>query len=971
MALSPYYHDGMAPKTAVIFERTRVRPRAANPAQVKHTAVATLTIATALALSGCSGTVSSNEISEGSPGSGSPGPDGGAFQPGGPVMHQPTLPPPADPGFDPSSGRYDPDKACGELAMPDPAIHHGHHAHSDDSSKAGEHSAAMQLLLAEDASHVAAQSGYWGDANTWQGGQIPGADADVFIPAGVCVIYHQESDVVLHYVRVEGGIVFSSHDNSKMVVDTLVGAVGSLFKAGAVNDPVDPSVRTEIVFADNGPIDLADDPDQLSRGLVLHGTVSMHGAPKAAFLPLDLSASSGAKRLEAGSTELPLLGDASNWQVGDRLVVMGTAKGEYQDEERHIAAINGNTVTLDAPLSHLHDTPRFQTDNVSGISELHIYVGNATRNVTFRSAYTGMDDVKRRGHFMVMHADGADVRYAGFHDMGRTDKRIPIDDAYSRIVLGRMPGTRNPEGRYPLHFHRTGVGPTRRPFACIGNAVTGSPGWGITHHDSYGAVNHNFVYDIIGAGIVSEDSNEAGEWIGNFVTSIYGDGGRHGDGGDGGRGKINQTTVQTTGDAGFAGVAYESQSRIITQQDNIAANAEVGWSFMGINPNRGHDNDNNDTNSPEQPYNKHPEIITAFPPDPLQVQYYHHPVKVMGAMGAQFMQFSGNEMIAIERTGLTSWHRSDIGAVFALINQLKELRVWRVGRALNYSNYHGGYHQARCLFVEVGTVNFSQEKTMANSFVSNHLERVGNFFNFRGINDGAVAYNNTEVDVDHPLDGTTVFAESPQVLRVPAASVVQFDYPRAEISPIGDFSAYENMSQPTLRLEEDSLAVGPRTGFSLRGTITDRFGERPFVAGQQFFSNGVHGAESGTLRTAAPGSPGENGWLFPGGKFRQYSKGSIPWEVVLDLYGVIQKDGRWVMPIPIWINDLGTGEPYPILYDFEVKGASDDDLRDHTLDAYPSVDLTGIYYGNPNINSDGSFKPTRVYAREAWRVPVR
>ena len=66
-----------------------------------------------------------------------------------------------------------------------------------------------------------------------------------------------------------------------MVVDTFVVAADGRLEIGTEDEPVAENVKTEILIADNGPIDLKWDPSQLSRGLISHGDVQIHGQAKA------------------------------------------------------------------------------------------------------------------------------------------------------------------------------------------------------------------------------------------------------------------------------------------------------------------------------------------------------------------------------------------------------------------------------------------------------------------------------------------------------------------------------------------------------------------------------------------------------------------------------------------------------------------------------------------------------------------
>ena len=861
--------------------------------------------------------------------------------------------------------------------------HHSSHVHNSDANdifntdpgntQAQEHMLIMQLLLNPDGTLpsgtiYAKQSGQWSDASIWSNGQVPGANADVFIPDVINITYDVNATTPLRYVHIDGTLQFAIDRNTKMFVDTIIAAPGSVFTMGTIDNPIPSQYNAEIVIRDNGDLPAKDQEAELSRGVVLHGTVRIHGTQKEAYLPMNLAATGGRKVLTIGSTRIPLKGDLSGWQVGDEVVIMGTSKGDYQDEERTITAINGQTITLNSPLQYMHDTPSFQTNNVAGIDELDIYVGNATRNVTIRSENANQS---RRGHLMIMHSAGADVRYAHFDELGRTDKSRPTDQAVlsdTDALLVPIRSRNNPEGRYPLHFHRSGAAVGSTPFVAIGNSVTGSPGWGIVQHDSHGAVNYNFVYDITGGGIVSEDGNETGEWIGNFVTSIF----------DGSNGRKNG---QGSGDSGFMGVAFESQSRVITQQDNIAANVFTGWNFIGIKTSIGVIQ-NLDVRDPRHPFQQNPSVMTAFAPDPRSVQYNYEFYRLMSSMSPQFVEFRGNEMIAIEKEAMISWHRLPPASWAEMTNNMADMKVWRSGdrRVFTFTNYRGSYHITDSLFVDTPAVMQLQEKSTYNSLVNSHLERSRALdLGTRTTNENGVLFNITEVNPISPIEATSMMT-SWSLPALGVNEVIKFN--RESWPEVGKYniSEFTQVAAPSLNITNGPLEVGPSTGFTIRGDVIDSFGTRPI--GEQRWHSGT--GDDGVLGTVddkfqevgkgiavpRPGQTFNQHQNYPGGVFMEYTNGGYDWSLVLDMYGTFQKNGNWVMPMPIWINDLKNGVPYPYMYDFKIVGASTADLQEHELANYPEINLTDVSFGNPNIAPNGSFKDTRTYYQKPWRVPI-
>ena len=154
------------------------------------------------------------------------------------------------------------------------------HSHDMGSSKAGEHMAAMNLVPRAEATHIAIGNGDWDDPANWHNGEVPGDDARALIPEGVHMTYDHVSDARLFTLRVDGHLDFATDVDSQMIVDTLVISPSGTLMIGTEADPVDPNVNVDIIFANNGPIDTDWDPMLLSRGMIAHGTVEIHGAEK-------------------------------------------------------------------------------------------------------------------------------------------------------------------------------------------------------------------------------------------------------------------------------------------------------------------------------------------------------------------------------------------------------------------------------------------------------------------------------------------------------------------------------------------------------------------------------------------------------------------------------------------------------------------------------------------------------------------
>jgi hypothetical protein len=319
-------------------------------------------------------------------------------------------------------------------------------------------------------------------------------------------------------------------------------------------------VKAEIVIANNGPINVAWDPMLLSRGVISHGELEMHGQEKSSFLKLAIDPM-------AGDTQLALAESAaaSGWQVGDKIVLTGThhpngriSQQGTQDEVFTIKAVNGNAITLDRPLAFDHDAPR---------DDLKAYVANYTRNVVIQTENHDSVPVSERGHVMVMHSHHSEVQYVEFLELGRTDKSERAVDAASVTDIA---SDTNVKGRYAFHLHSTGVEPGSEPTSVVGNAVWGSPGWGFVQHGSNAILENNATFNTFGAGFVAETGDEIGAWRSNIAIFAPG---------------VPVHSVKdgpdvAAFDLGRTGDGFWFQGRLVEADGNVAAGVTNGFVYM-------------------------------------------------------------------------------------------------------------------------------------------------------------------------------------------------------------------------------------------------------------------------------------------------------------------------------------------------------------------------------------------------------
>lgn len=253
------------------------------------------------------------------------------------------------------------------------------------------------------------------------------------------------------------------------------------------------------------------------------------------------------------------------------------------------------------PASTLWTGLQFDHPVISG------YVADVTRNATFASQ--NVTTISERGQVMFMHNDDVHVDAAGFYGLGRTDKRIPIDDPVlspdpdhpgkfttdkidpttgQRVIVpvldangkpvvingtAQMQPVRtglNPRGRYAVHFHRTGVDEGSDPATIADSSVVDTPGWGIVNHSSNVDVDGNVVFNAVGAAYATEAGDEIGRFDGNIAIHSVGSG-------------MSNDSRSNVQDFGHAGNGFWLQGGNVSVTNNIVAGQRAaGFVFYSV-----------------------------------------------------------------------------------------------------------------------------------------------------------------------------------------------------------------------------------------------------------------------------------------------------------------------------------------------------------------------------------------------------
>jgi cell migration-inducing and hyaluronan-binding protein len=312
----------------------------------------------------------------------------------------------------------------------------------------------------------------WSDPASWPDRKVPVAGAKVEIPGGKEVIL-DVSTPALGGLTVDGKLTFSNNADVELSTEWIM-----LHGELEIGTEARPHTRKATITLTDNVKD-----EQLmgmgDRGIMISGgTLNLHGVQKNAWTKL-------ARTAEAGSNSIEVL-NAADWRVGDQIVLASTDFDSRQAERRTIAAISGNTLTLDKPLTYMHFGKI--THEVDERGE----VGLLSRNIK------------------VQASPDAEQTYFGGHIMAMVTSKVHV----SAVELHRM-GQNLQLARYPIHWHLIGEGKGQY----IRNASI---------HDTYNRcvtvhgtnnlqIENNVTYNSVGHCFFLEDGIETGN---QFVKNL-------------------------------------------------------------------------------------------------------------------------------------------------------------------------------------------------------------------------------------------------------------------------------------------------------------------------------------------------------------------------------------------------------------------------------------------------------------------
>src|SRR5579864_5039071 len=337
------------------------------------------------------------------------------------------------------------------------------------------------VVKAQQKASTPASAKRWSDAATWPDKKVPGKDAVVTIGRDMDVVL-DVTPPALHGLTINGKLSFADNKDLELTTEWIM--VHGELEIGTEAKP--HTHQATITLTDN----VKDEDfgglggnDRSDRGIMLMGgTLNLHGDRTNSWTKLSSTAN-------AGATSIQVL-NAAGWRVGDEIVLASTDFDPRQAERRNIAAIRGNTITLDKKLDYMHfGKITFDVDERGE-------VGMLTRNIKLQAS-----------------AD-AEQSFFGGHVMAMSGSKMYVEG----VEFNRM-GQNLTLARYPIHWHL--IGDAQGQY--VRNAAI---------HDTYNRcvtvhgtnflhVENNVTYNTVGHCFFLEDGIEHGnEFVHNLAIQV-------------------------------------------------------------------------------------------------------------------------------------------------------------------------------------------------------------------------------------------------------------------------------------------------------------------------------------------------------------------------------------------------------------------------------------------------------------------
>src|SRR5690349_14951265 len=334
------------------------------------------------------------------------------------------------------------------------------------------------IVQAQSPAAPAAKATKWSDRATWPNRKVPVAGDKVIIDAGKEVVLDVNTPP-LNGLTINGKLSFADDKDVELTTEWIL--LHGELEIGTEKAP--HTRKATITLTDNVKGEdisgVGGTTDRVDRGILLMGgTLNLHGDRTNSWTNLSSTAN-------AGATSIQVL-NAAGWRVGDEIVLASTDFDPRQAERRNIAAISGNTITLDKKLDYMHfGKITFDVDERGE-------VGLLTRNIKLQAS-----------------ADAEQSFYGG-HVMAMVGSKMFVEG----VEFNRM-GQNMTLARYPIHWHL--IGDAQGQYIKNASLHDTYNRCVTVHGTNFLRVENNVTYNTVGHCFFLEDGAEHGN---QFVHNL-------------------------------------------------------------------------------------------------------------------------------------------------------------------------------------------------------------------------------------------------------------------------------------------------------------------------------------------------------------------------------------------------------------------------------------------------------------------
>jgi hypothetical protein len=337
----------------------------------------------------------------------------------------------------------------------------------------------------------------WSDVATW-GGAVPGAGAEVVVPAGATVVL-DTSTAALGNLKIEGTLRFGQADVELSAAAIQVSGALQIGSAGA------PHLHRATITLTGAP--LASGNNGIARGLNIQGgRLELYGA-----LPQPLWSRLG-EHASAGTTSL-VLATPANWRAGDTIAVAPSDfYGVAATERLALAAdASGNRLATRSALGAARwGRLQYATSTGMSLAPEPGYTPPVAPAPSVLDERAAVANLSR--NIVIQGADDSAWRNSGF------GAHVMVMDLRSKVIVDgvemRRMGQAGVLGRYPMHWHLLSYANGQYLADATGHVIRNSAIWQsanrcIVIHATNGVqVNNNICHDIAGHAFFLEDAVE-------------------------------------------------------------------------------------------------------------------------------------------------------------------------------------------------------------------------------------------------------------------------------------------------------------------------------------------------------------------------------------------------------------------------------------------------------------------------------